>query len=114
MPDAHEQIADLEAEIEALAQSAERCRTIIRAGKVVVAGGLSILIAGTGLLALSPAALLLGLAAVFGGIVVAGSNKGTLDEIAEAIRTHEARRAELIDGIGLQVIGDGPTPTRRE
>ena len=113
MPDVHEQIAELEAEIEAMAQSAERCRTFIRAGKVVIAGGLSILIAGTGLLTLPPVGLLLGIGAVVGGIVVAGSNKGTLDELTEAIRTREACRAELIDGIALQAIGDGSVPTKR-
>ena len=114
MPDTHEQIADFEAEIDALAQSAERCRTIIRAGKVMVAGGVSILIAGTGLLALSPAAFLPCIGAVFGGTVIAGSDKSTLVELTEAVRTREALRAELIDGIGLQAIGDGLTPTRRE
>ncbi len=114
MPDAHDEIAEIEAEIEALAQSTERCRTFIRIGKVVVAAGLSILIAGTGLLALSPAAFLPGIGAVFGGTVIAGSDKSTLVELNEAVRTREALRAELIDGIGLQAIGDGLTPTRRE
>ena len=102
MPDAHEQIAEIEAEIEALARSAERCRTFIRAGKVVAAAGaLPPLIAETGLLTLSPMGILLGVGAVFGGIVIAGSNKGTLDELTEAFRACEALRAELIDGIEL-------------
>ncbi len=74
MPDVHEQIAELEAEIEAMAQSAERCRTFIRTGKLVVAGGVSVIMSGTGLLTLSPVGLLLSIGAGFGGIVVAGSN----------------------------------------
>ena len=113
MSDVHEQIAEVEAEIVTLTQSAELCRTIIRVGKVVaIAGIVSVLIAGTGLLRLPPVTILLGTGAVFGGIVIAGSNRGTLDELIEAIRTLEARRAELIDGIGLQVISGGLARTR--
>ncbi len=113
MPEVHEQIAELEAEIAKLAQSAELCRTIIRVGKVAaIADILSVLIAGTGLLRLPPVMILLGTGAVFGGIVIAGSNRGTLDELIEAIGTLEARRAELIDGIGLQVIAGGLARTR--
>ena len=114
MPEVHDEIAELEAEIEAMARSAELCRSIIRAAKMAaVAGGVSLLIAVTGLLALPTLGYLLGVGAVFGGIVVAGSNKGTLDELAESIRTHEARRAELIDGMELQAVGENPALTER-
>ena len=115
MPDVHEQIADLEAEIDELAHSAERCRKIIRAAKVVtVAGGLATLLAVTGLLGMSPHGFVLGISATLGGIVVAGSNRSTLDEIVEAIRAREARRAELIDGIAPQVVEGGLAPTDHE
>ena len=113
MPDLHEQIADLEAEIDQLAHAAERCRKIIRAAKVaMVAGALLTLLSVTGLLGLPPLAFIVGISAALGGIVIAGSNKSTLDEITAAIRAQEARRAELINGIGLRVIEGGPTPTR--
>ncbi len=113
-PDLHEQIADLEAEIDGLAHAAERCRKIIRAAKVaMVAGSLLTLLIVTGLLRLPPLAFVVGISAALGGIVIAGSNRSTLDEIAAAIRAQEARRAELIDAIRLRVIDGGLTPSRR-
>lgn len=115
MPEPQREIADLEAEIEELAISAERCRKIIAAAKIATAaGGLLTVLFATGWLYLSPFALLVGISAVLGGLATAGSNGSTLDELRTRIRGLEARRAALIDGIGLRVIDGGRGPAGRE
>jgi hypothetical protein len=43
---------------------------------------------------------------VLGGFVLSGSNRSTLNEASDQMAAAEARRAELIDHIGLRVVGD--------
>ena len=113
MSDLHAQIAEIEAEIDKLAHAAARCRQVIRAAKAtMLAGGLLTLLALSGLLGLPPVAVVVGISAALGGIVIAGSNRSTLDEITAKVETQEARRTELIDGIGLRVIEGGLSRTR--
>jgi len=48
----------------------------------------------------------IGIAAVLGSVALVGSNRGTLGETITRIRLAEARRAEVIDGLGLQTVSD--------
>jgi hypothetical protein len=113
MSDLLQEIADLEAEIDALARAAERCRKVIVLAKMATgAGSLLLILALVGLIRVGPMALVLAITAVVGGVALFGSHQSTRDEIAARIRAHEARRAELIDAMGLQTIsGDGETET---
>jgi hypothetical protein len=108
--DPHDEIARLEAEIEALAESAERCRKIILFSKAAIAaGGLLILaIVVIRPLNIDPAILIAAIASVIGGIVGLGSNVRTLQLTVAAMQSAEAMRAELIDGIGLQTVEAAP------
>ena len=74
MFDQHEQIARLEAEVDELIEAAERCRKINMAGKAAVATGLPLLMISM-LGWLGPLALISGLTAVLGGIVLLGSTR---------------------------------------
>ena len=107
MTDLHQQIADLEAEIDALSDAAERCRkSMIVARAAVVAG---ILLFGASLLGLirsDAIILVVGIAVTVAGIGFFGSSRGTLDELAEKIRVREARRTEIIDGMDLRTVQD--------
>ena len=107
MTDLHQQIADLEAEIDALSDAAERCRkSMIVARAAVVAG---ILLFGASLLGLirsDAIILVVGIAFTVAGIGFFGSSRGTLDQMAEKIRIREARRTEMIDGMDLQTVQD--------
>ena len=106
MFDQHEQIARLEAEVDQLIEAAERCRKISMAAKAAVATGLPLLMISM-LGWLGPLALILGLTAVLGGIVLLGSNQRTWDDTLADIRLREAQRAELIDDLGLESVHDG-------
>jgi hypothetical protein len=100
MPDQHELIADLEAEIEHLRDAAERCRKLDLGTKLAIALGVTCL--ASALVWFKPLALVLGIALVLGGLALHGSNKSTHDEIVAGIRATEARRVGLIDGLELQ------------
>jgi hypothetical protein len=105
MFDLQAQVADLEARIEELFLAAERCRKIEVIAKTLIAAGCVLFLATiSGALPLGPTALLLGLAAVLGGLALLGSNRRTLDDTIKSIRTHEARRAKLIDALALQTV----------
>jgi hypothetical protein len=106
-----DEIADIEERIEALAESAERCRKLILASKIAIAGGFALLlIVILGLFGAGQVTALLGsIALVLGGIVSLGSNLGTLQQTEAAISDAEAIRSELIGGIGLRLVHDAPT-----
>jgi len=102
-------IASLEARIEALAEIAERCRKIILASKIAIAGGVALLLlVMLGLFGSGPAAALGSIALVLLGIVSLGSNVSTLRQTEGAISAAEALRSELIGRIDLQTVGDAP------
>ena len=98
-------IADLEAEIEDLRDSAERCRKIDLGAKAAMGVGVALLLVS--FFWFSASALVIGIAAVLGWVALVGSNRGSLGEIITGIRLAEARRAEVIDGLGLQTVSDG-------
>src|ERR1700730_719248 len=106
--DPREQIARLEAHIDELAEATERCRKIILASKVAIAGGgIWMLAVVLGIVGFDPLAMVAAIAAVIGGTVMFGSNTATAREISAAVTKAEALRAELIAGLELRVVGDG-------
>ncbi len=105
MPDARDEIAAIEEEIEALAERAEQCRKIALAARAATALGVALLVLLLlGALGHAPLALVVGVGALLGGLALQGSNRSTLDEVREAIRTLEARRAALIGGMSLRLV----------
>jgi hypothetical protein len=107
--DATDEISELEARIEALAEIAERCRKLILASKLAIAGGFALLLAVIlGLFGAAQVSALGSIALVLGGIVSLGSNLGTLRQTVAAISDAEAIRSELIGGINLRVVRDTP------
>jgi hypothetical protein len=106
--DPREQIAHLEAHIDELAEAMERCRKIILASKVAIAGGgIWMLAVVLGIVGFDPLAMVAALAAVIGGTVLFGSNTTTAKEISASVTEAEALRAKLIAGLELRVVGDG-------
>jgi hypothetical protein len=103
MPDSHQEIADLEAEIDELADAAERCRKVIVLAKVATgAGALLLVVTLVGLFRSGPTALVLAITGVFGGLALFGSHTSTRDQIIAEIRACEARRAQLIGELDLR------------
>ena len=107
--DPTDEISEIEAQIEELAESAERSRRIILGSKVAIAGGFVLLLVTLlGLLGSGATAALGSIALVLGGIVSLGSNVSTLRQTEAAIGTAEARRARLIGSIDLRLVHDAP------
>jgi hypothetical protein len=107
--DPADEIAEIEARIETLAEIAERCRKFILASKAAIAGGVALLlVAMLGLFGAGQSAALGSIALMLGGIVSLGSNVSTLRQTDAAIRDAEARRSDLIGGIDLRLVRDAP------
>jgi hypothetical protein len=105
--DLHDEIVRLEAQIEGLTESIERCRKAILVSKVAIAaGGIWLLAFTVGAIRFDPMAMLAAISAVIGGTVVFGSNTSTSKQAAVAITAAEALRAELIGKIHLRVTGE--------
>jgi hypothetical protein len=106
--DPSDEISRIEARLDNLGDIAERCRKIILASKLAISAGAGVLLAMVlGLLESSPVVAIGAIAAVLGGIVSLGSNVSTLQQTMAAMAAGEARRSQLIDGIGLRLVGDG-------
>ncbi|MGM4871496.1 MULTISPECIES: hypothetical protein [Bradyrhizobium] len=107
--DPTDEISDIEARIERLAEIAERCRKYILASKIAIGGGGALLlITILGLFGTGLTAALGSIALVLGGIVSLGSNISTLQQTESAIGAAEALRAQLIGRIDLRVVEDTP------
>src|SRR5262245_20400006 len=100
-----EQILQIEAEIEELAERIERCRKIILLAKVAaIAGGVLILAIIIGVIRFDPTVMIGAIAAVIGGTVVFGSNTSTLEETTKSIEAAKARRAEMASVLPGQLV----------
>jgi hypothetical protein len=107
--DPTDEISEIEARIEALAEIAERCRKFILASKIAIAGGVALLlVALLGLFEAGVSAALGSIALMLGGVVSLGSNISTLRQTNAAINAAEARRSQLIGQIDLRVVRDAP------
>ncbi len=105
--DPREQISELEVQIEELAGALERCRKTALASKAAMAFG-AILLAATilGVITFDPMAMVAGMAALLGGIVMFGSNSSTSNQLAESMRNAEAQRAALIGRLDIRLVHD--------
>ena len=105
--DFSEEIAQLEARSEALAESIERCRKISLAAKLTIAAG-TIWIALVLLLVIPyiPETVIAAMAAMIGGVVLLGSNATTWTQAEAALHAAEAERADLIGRMELRVVGE--------
>ena len=102
-----EEIERLEALIEAQADRIESCRKFILAARITIGLGVALLLSLVfGNPRPASAALIAGIAAFLGGIVLLGSNRSTAREATAQHAAAEARRAQLIGLLELRVIGD--------
>ena len=95
--------------MEELAGTLEWCRRTALASKAAIALG-GILLAATilGVVTFDPIAMVAGLAALLGGVVIFGSNTSTANQLSEAMRNAEATRAGLIGRLDLRLVDDDP------
>jgi hypothetical protein len=108
--DPHREIALLEQRIEQLSEKLEGCRKFILAARIAMALGGTILVTLIlGLIRFDALAMSAGIVGLIGGFVVSGSNRSTAQEAEAQIAASEARRAELISGMGLRVVSERPT-----
>ncbi|HEY2135972.1 MAG TPA: hypothetical protein VGH49_08795 [Xanthobacteraceae bacterium] len=106
--DPRDQISQLEAQIEALAEEVERCRKIALISKAVIAAGALWMLAMTlGPFRFDPVAMIAAMTAIIGGIVAFGSNASTWEQKAGAMNDAGALRAELIGRLELRVVEGG-------
>jgi hypothetical protein len=106
-PEPHDEIARLEAEIEERSAAIERCRKVILVSKfAAAAGGLTTILLLLGIISPNATLLVISIAAVLGGLVGLGSTTTTANQLADAVKEAEARRAALIGTISLTVVGD--------
>lgn len=102
-----DEIAELEARIEVLTASIERCRKISLASKLAIAGGGGwIVLVLLGVLPFVPGTVIAALAAVIGGTVLLGSNATTWTQAETDRRAAEAMRADLIGRMQLRVVSE--------
>ena len=107
--DSIDEISQIEARIEELAEVSERCRKIILVSKAAIAGGFALLlVVMLGLFGSSQVAALGSIAAVLGGIVSLGSNVSTLQQTEAAMNAAELQRSDLINRIAPRVVSDSP------
>jgi len=100
-----DEITRLEARIEALAESLDRCRKIaLLARLVLAAGAIWIALIALRLLPFAPFHIVGAISAVLGGTVLFGSNASTRKQTAAALAEAEQRRADLIDRISMQTV----------
>jgi hypothetical protein len=106
----HEEIARLEARIERLAESAEWCRKIALASRLVIAAGATwIVLMVFGVFAFAPVNIVGSIAAFLGGIVLFGSNASTRKQTDTAIREAQMLREELIGQLEMRLVGENRT-----
>lgn len=109
--ESHDDIGQIEARIEALGESIERCVKFSLAAKIAIAAGAAwIALVLLSAVMFSPETFVGAMAAVIIGIVLLGSNATTWTQAEADLRAAEAKRADLIGRIDMRVVGE-QTPT---
>ena len=107
--DIRDDITELEARIEALAEARERCRKISFAAKFAVAAGAAwIVLTLVTVLPFSPGPFFGALAVTIGSTVLIGSNKTTWEETEAALQATTQARDALIDRIAMRDLSEEP------
>jgi hypothetical protein len=108
--DPHAEIERLEARIEDLAAQLEVCRKFALAARIAIAAGAALLLSITiGAILFSPLAFTAAIASLLGGIVLAGSNRSTANEVAAQLAAAERDRAATIGLIQLRTVAERAT-----
>jgi hypothetical protein len=103
--DPHNEVVRLEALIEELAAKIENCRKFILASRIATWGGGIVLFAMlVGAIRFDLGIMAAAASALFGGIVVWGSNRSTANEAANEMAVAEADRTALITMINPRAI----------
>ena len=103
--DPHDEVVRLEALIEELADKVENCRKFILASRIATWGGGIVLFAMlVGAIRFDLGIMAAAASALFGGIVVWGSNRSTANEAANDMAVAEADRTALIAMINPRTI----------
>jgi hypothetical protein len=110
MTDTGHDIGHLEARIEALARTVERCRKIATGARVLAWGG-GVLLALTLLRVLPMTETLFfgAITAAIAGVVLAGSNRATREQAQAQLAALEDERNAFIDALALRRIEERPT-----
>jgi hypothetical protein len=112
--DPRDQIARLETRLEQLDEAMARCRKIKLLAQIALAGGGAWMVAAlVGIIGFDPIAFMAAISGVIGGTVLYGSNTTTTKEVSAAIADAEDERAELIESLDLEVVGEGDDTGRR-
>ena len=94
-----EEILQIEAEIEELAERIERCRKIILIAKAAaIAGGVLLLGGIVGVIRFDPTVMIGAIAAVIGGTLVFGSNTSTLNQTARGYGSQQGTQSSADRG----------------
>lgn len=100
-----DEVAQLEARLDELAEVRERCRRFILVSKITNVAGLAVLLSVIfGLFRFDQVAAIGSIAVVLIGIVSLGSNVSTLRETIAEMNAAETRRSDLISRLDLRVI----------
>jgi peptidoglycan/LPS O-acetylase OafA/YrhL len=104
-----DQIAQLEARIEFLNESIERCRKIGIGAKIAIAAGaLWFALMLVHLLPFDVTPFFAAVTAILGGVVLLGSNATTWAQTEADLHSAETMRANMIGGIALRLVGEEP------
>lgn len=105
--ESRDEIAQLEARSEALAEAIERCRKFSLAAKLTIAAGaIWIALAMLAVISYTPETTIAAIAAMIIGVVLLGSNATTWTQTETALHAAEASRAELIERMDMRVVGE--------
>ena len=105
--ESHDDIGQIEARIEALGDSIERCVKFSLAAKLAIAAGATwIALLLLSVVWFAPETFIGAMAAVLIGTVLLGSNATTWTQAEADLRAAEAMRADLIGRIDMRVVGE--------
>lgn len=103
------EIAAIEVELDALEEASERCRKTIGAARTASAAGALLL--AIAIWRADATSLVIAIAAILGGLAVAGSTRTTRAGLLDRMIDADARRTALIDGLDLP---DSTPPMARQ